>query len=239
MTGAFTWTDDDKVLSFAPSSSAGNGTALTATIGIGAKDREGTNLPAPVTSSFLTMRRTTVEIAAQPVVQCTSTAQNVYFGQFYVGDDASNIETRAFATFDLSSLPEDLVEFKSATLQLHNRKVVGKTISFVAESVDYGASLSCTGDFAGPPRMFFNPFSKTNQPIRATFAKVSDTLDNANVGLGVAMDWKDRQLLGKRSMFRLQTEAAISMDATSDGMRWDGSASKATAPTLIVTFDHP
>lgn len=236
--GAFSWADDDKVLKFEPHDPVANGTTLSAKVGTGAKDKQGTNLPAPVSSSFLTLRKTTVDLAAGTIVQCTATGLSIYVGQFFVGDDAANKEQRSFVTFDLSTLPSDITSIDAASLSLRNGSAVGKSTAVVAESVDYGPSIDCASDFAAAPRAIYNPFTKKNVVLRSAIEAKDDALHAANLTTAVAMDWNERQTLGARSMLRIQAAELPPADGVADGMKWDGTA-KLTRPTLTITFQHP
>jgi len=162
----FTWEDGDKKLVISPKAELAyspNATPIIYSFALAgsAADKAGNTLGTTLVSSFSTLRTLSATLAGESI-------------DGYIEDDGSNSYTaftsgspvfvgiqdseagvyscyRAFISFPLSGLPDDMVELTAADLQLYTKKYDDSNFSnaFWIAHVDYGDSLEA-GDFNGP-----------------------------------------------------------------------------------------
>ena len=240
--GQFAWNSDATQFTFNPCTDWAYGTNVDIVVGDTAADLLGLGMAGSFELSFRVLRQTTWKLYSEP-----DRDGHVYWNS-YVSPDAAiffvSRTARGFMSFDLSLLPNNLVEIQAASV--HARQgdsMIGSygplTGNVLIESLSYGTLSS--SDFYTAPFKLCPKICLGSAPTSRLFSdNPLDGWKSADMLTAVRADWDERATRGDRSQFRLRYEkecggspceniAALSFDA--GGTLYQ--------PYLLVTYTHP
>ncbi len=189
--------------------------SFTATVAVGAKDLAGNPLAAAKTSTFSTKRRV-IQHFVRDTSLCGNQANNAgNFSFIEVGDTTGNLEERAFITFDLNALPNNLDTLTKAqitsfvwvldgTPEADNGPIDLESTSFTTKTEGWS--------------------SVTISDIGAVFTTAAPAVVNAvtqfDVTTAAKADYDLRQSRGNRSQYRLKQPGFMTpTDSAADDVR--------------------
>lgn len=249
--GAFLWSNGDKTVSYTPDVVFPYGTVVEWRLATTAEDLSQNKLQAGFTRTFTVRRLTTVSLAPTPALDGylsnTGTA-NATGVSYSVGDTATGQSLRAFLSFDLTPLPEDLLGFTAVTFKVTQSSVAGAPFGVSAlgdllvESVDYGPTLAAD-DFNRPVLQVFNATTGMFEDLRKVLSTTPAAgLRTVDQRVKVNEDWIKRGTLGKRSQFRLRFTNAVLNNvptALADQVVIPSVEATANRPSLDISYEHP
>jgi hypothetical protein len=244
MAGTFSWNSDATVMTFDPSVNFTYGTNVQWKVAKTAADASGKPMDADFTSTFRVLRQSTKvlqSISAKdgfvygPGVAVLGSHANATGGSFKVGT-----WERGFLSFDLSSLPSDLVEITGAEVSIyqsahHAGAYSPTTGSLWVESAQYG-SLDA-GDFAMPAVQICLPGCA---PVSYQLSAASqDGWKGAGVLVLVKRDWQNREAQGFLSQLRLRFQHENNGAGPDVSATFNAGEAGSNQPVLEVTYTHP
>ncbi len=253
--GVYSWDAAGTMMTYRPDATFNHAQNVSWRVSTAAKDLAGNAMTADVTRSFRVRRQTTVKLFSVATldgnISNTGTVQTSGLFDGTVGDLNDNTYRRGFLSFNLSSLPADLIAINTATLNVYQAIVAGnpygKMGNLMAESVNYGSSL-VAGDFETAVLKTTQCTYTFPQGITCSLKDERRTLStNANLEfksttatLKVRDDWTNRAARGNRSQYRLKTTQNVSPDGVGDLIIFGtGDASEDFRPYLQITYEHP
>lgn len=230
LTGAFTWSDQGRVLHFLPDVDPPHGARVAWTLGADAKSLGGVAVAAAGAGDFRVVRRERQAIEA--VVALGGTVANPVggAGPAWVDEGTSVVElgrvarrtmpddplepglARGFLAFDLSSLPENLTALRFAELELeemHRAGTCGEDMGWRIESIAGGPALTAD-DFSAPVLtsvVCAAPTECASVPLDVAITDCPETPEgrwNHAVTSLVAADWKAREAQAYLAVVRLR-----------------------------------
>jgi hypothetical protein len=252
--GVFSWNSEGTVMTYLSDATFNYGQNVNWRVSTAAKDLAGNAMTADVTRTFRVRRQQTVKLfsvaSLDGNISNTGTVQTGGIFDGTVGDMNNNTYRRGFLSFDLSTLPSDLIQINGATLNVRQAIVAGdpygKMGNLLAESVAYSGSLVASN--------FETPVLKTNQCIFAFPGITCGLFDesrvlstNANLEfksvtatLKVRDDWSNRATRANRSQYRLRFAQNVSADGVADFVIFGtGDASADFQSFLEITYEYP
>ena len=241
--GDFSWSDDATVMTFNPCAAWDYGMDVELAVSQAAADQLGLGLLEAFESGFMVLRQSTIKLWSEDAYD-----GHVFGGGVFVLGDKAVADgqyltvgtwSRGFLSFDLSELPQDLVEIQDAGFSLkqdsHQAGAYGNgTGSLLIESVTYGTLTA--GDW-GLAANFDCDFCL----IPVLSADASDGWKSAGVVGYVRDDWENREERDYNSQFRLRFAkdcgdgGCPSISATFIAGKGNG----VVRPHLDITFTHP
>jgi hypothetical protein len=240
--GTISWDVEGKVMTFEPAAQFDYGEFVEARIGATAKSADGHAMGKAKSISFRVMQIKTVDIygvaakdghvyspavMAIKKVDSTSTRFNVGTWQ------------RGFLTFDLSVLPEDLINITDTNLSVMQSQADATaygaaTGNLRIESLVYG-SLDLA-DFNKKGVEFCWPACAPVSYLLSSSSSIG--VKSADVILFVKNDWEKRNEQGHLSQYRLRFEKENNGDGPEISAEFHSSEG-ATKPKLRITYTHP
>jgi hypothetical protein len=245
--GRLEWSTLSPILQFTPSGPLPYGEVITWKMLAGAKDQAGYAL-TPSEGTFQIARLGTSVLKSVASLDGTVGSGGlvtVTGGSVTCGDTATNEEKRAFFSFDLSTLPATITQFREADLYVSLEGTAGQPAAelsnLIAEHVAYGTSLS-SDDF-NTPRLPVGRdcgiFFCSDVFYDRTVGITGDTGWRAVGALPkVNNDWNNRSARGFRSQYRLRFATASSADSGADHVTF-ASGEAANAAYLMLTYLYP
>jgi hypothetical protein len=205
--GAFSWDGAGKVMTFNPAANFAYNATPSWKVGKTASDAMGSSMANDVSGDFSVLKTTKVYLKSQASFDGTVYAPPVNV----MGSKAISAGTtldagswqRGFLSFDLSSLPVDLVKIESAQLSVyqdeHTAGAYTETGALFLQSVSYGTlDLS---DWGKAMNQFCLGGCANLQQVLSNSA--ANGWKSADVLGMVSLDWANREERGMRSQFRL------------------------------------
>jgi hypothetical protein len=252
----FVWSEDSTEVSITPNVTYDYGTAITWSLGSGARDLAGNTLASDVQRSFQVRRKLSVEVTSESALDGYVTrwpdgaGHSVYDASYLlIGDNGTSPPkyiNRSFLSFVFVGdglVPEDALGIAHAELRVYLKSTSGAPERIgipVLNHVAYGATLAnddydvptlaCDSDCAGE-----RTYDMPND--------FSVGYKSANVTGAVAADFVDRAARGNRVQFRLRMSGAETYTGNSIsnyvqyGTNEFGGAGE--APYLNVEFEVP
>lgn len=266
--GVFSWNAAGTVMTFTSDSTFAYGQNVSWRVTTAAKDLAGNAMTADVTRTFRVRRQSTLKLFSVAGLDgSVSNTGNVLTAPAFivpdgiVGDLSDNTYRRGFLSFDLSSLPSDLIQITTASLSVNQANVSGNPYTdlgkLMAESVNYSSSLTAA-DFETTilqtrqcpiPLPFSSLGLETQQlidlcPLKDERRVLSSTttlgFKSTTATLKVQDDWTNRAARGNRSQYRLKFENNVSTDGQADLVIFGtGDSSADFKPFLEITYEHP
>ncbi|MCA9839099.1 MAG: Ig-like domain-containing protein [Trueperaceae bacterium] len=262
--GVFSWNSAGTTMTFKSDTSFNYAQNVSWRVTTAAKDLAGNAMTADAIKSFKVRRQSTLKIYSTKTLDgSVDNTNNVLTAPAFIvpdgiaGDLNDNTYRRGFLDFDLSALPNDLIQITSANLSVRQVMVAGNPYNdlgkLLAQSVYYGSSLT-TADFETPVLKtrqcaIFVPTLIKTQGFELCPSKDESRVlsDNASLDfktitatLKVQDDWANRTSRANHSQYRLKFEDNVSTDAQGDFMVFGtGDAAADYRPYLEITFEHP
>jgi hypothetical protein len=240
--GTISWNTEGTILTFDPAADFAYGEWVEAKVSVAAKDALGVPMAQDKSIKFRVMRITTVDLYGVGAKD-----GHVYNPQVatlqYVNTSGTrfNVGTwqRGFLTFDLSSLPEDLINITDTQLSV---------MQSAADAQSYGAN---TGELRVESVAYgtldISDFNKKGVEFCWPVCAPVSYLLSSNQGIGVKSadviafvkaDWEKRAEQGHLSQFRLRFQKENDGDGPEISAEFH-SAEGATKPKLRITYTHP
>jgi hypothetical protein len=241
--GAFSWNGDATVMTFDPCASWAYGTDVEVEVYDSAADEDGLAMADEFDSDFLVLRQSTVKLWSEDAYDGSVYGPGInVLGDKAIADGqyfAVSTWMRGYLSFDLSDLPEDLVEIQSANVKVKQTAHVAgaytnATGSLLIESVTYGTLT--VGDWGLTPNVVCN---LCLIPILSSDA--TDGWKTANVLGYVRGDWEDREDRDYNSQFRLRfsKDCGDGSCASISAKFVSGKGVGVARPNLYLTYTHP
>lgn len=233
--GSFSWNAAGTIMTFNPSFIPSHNTTIKWTVSTAAKDSAGNTLAVSTSGQFRTLRIKTIKIYSTDSLDGTvSNNGNVQTGAFdvFLGDLANNTYQREFLSFDMTSLPSNLIRLTAANLYSKQIFVGGNPYTDLGRvyvrSVDYGSSLNA------------NDFEKPTSGSALLSNNGNITFKSANVFSMFKSDWTNRAAQANRAQFRLSFNTNVSTDAQADLVAFcTSSCPAANRPYVQVSYEYP
>ena len=241
--GEFSWSDDATVMTFDPCAGWEYDTEVELVIDQDAADPLGLGMLDAYESGFTVLRQSTIKLWSEDAYDGHVLAPGV----FVLGDKAVaagqyftvGTWSRGFLSFDLSELPQDLVDIQDASLSVkqdsHQAGAYGNgTGSLLIESVAYGTLTA--GDW-GLAAIFDCAFCL----IQVLGTDASDGWKSAGVAGYVRDDWENREARDYNSQFRLRfaKDCGDGQCASISATFIAGKGNGVVRPYLYITYTHP
>jgi Bacterial Ig-like domain len=242
--GAFSWSAADTVMTFDPCADWDYGTDVAVDIYDGAADDLDLGMEGDFASSFKVLQQSTLKIYSEDAYDGYVYAPGVFvFGDKSIADGHTfNVGTwtRGFVSFDLSDLPEDLVQIQSAKVNLkqksHQAGAYGPaTGSLLIESVTYGTLTN--GDWG----MDANSSGCFICLLPILSSDASDGWKSMEMSGWVQADWDHRDERDYNSQFRLRfnNDCGDGACASVSAEFYSGMGAGVVRPYMLVTYTHP
>lgn len=201
----FSWEDNDKTLVVKPKnldySGGDKAIGYNYMIDDTATDKAGNKLAGGVNKMFTFTTYRTLDKVILSTASLVGTVQkdnNLYVlrGDLTVGDNPNNDSFRAFVSFNLNVLPDDMLRIESAYVRLQKKKgPVGTGLGqLYMESVDYGKTLDASNG---------NDFNTAAFHKSEVYRIYRNYYYFEDLGDWIQEDWDNRATRGKRSQMRL------------------------------------
>lgn len=258
----FAWNAEGTVMTVKPNADlvyTSSGKDYSYSLTTTATDKAGNPLGSNTAVSFKTYRQPTDTLTGQTsdgyVRNDNETLSEV--NVLAVGDYLDNQATRAFTSFDLSSLPAGLTvdNIEGANLRLYVNKVVGDPLSnlfssakcspycfffgksVIVDSVHFGNALSGSSfELATLSATAAGLYAENSNPKLPKFTEKG--WNSSDVSAMLRADWQERATRGSLSQFRLRFPLGTNADNLEDHIYLD-SAEGANKPQLILTYLIP
>ncbi|MBI3183720.1 MAG: Ig-like domain-containing protein [Myxococcales bacterium] len=234
VTGSFAWSGGGTTLTFTPTSNYTLGAIVGWTVGGGAKDLAGNALAA----SSRTFR---VANLASRIIYSSGAQDGHVFSSGGVsstsvairaGDASTGDGCRGFLSFDISTLPANLVRIEASTLYVYQTQTLNSPYtlgSLSAESVFYGPTLD--------PADYSTPVLNGSTWVISSSATAG--LKSASVTSKVQDDWVSRFTRGGLSQFRLAFPLTTNANGLSDFAYFSSGEATSNRPYLYVRYLVP
>jgi hypothetical protein len=241
--GAFGWNGDATVMTFTPCGNFAYGSEVEVEVYASAADADGLGMDDDFEGEFKVLQQSTIKLWSEDAYDGYVWPPGVFvWGDKAVADGQYfRVGTwqRGFLSFDLSELPEDLVEVQSATFKVKQNShqagaYTNATGWLLIESVTYGTLT--VGDWSLPSNA---GCVLCLLPILSSDA--SDGWKSASVTGWVQSDWEHREDRDYNSQFRLRFGNDCG-DASCGDVSAEFIAGKGNGvvrPYLYVTYTHP
>ena len=241
--GDFSWSEDATVMTFDPCAGWEYGTEVQLVVDQDAADPLGLGMLDAFESGFTVLRQSTIKLWSEDAYDGHVLAPGV----FVLGDKAVvegqyftvGAWSRGFLSFDLSELPQDLVEIEDASFSVkqdsHQAGAYGNgTGSLLIESVAYGTLTASDWGLAASFNCAFCLI-----PVLSTDA--SDGWKSAGVVGYVRHDWENREARDYNSQFRLRfaKDCGDSQCPSISATFIAGMGNGVVRPYLYITYTHP
>jgi hypothetical protein len=238
--GSFSWDATGKVMTFTPGAPLPYGANVIAGVSHTASDLEGKQMAGDYSFKFRVLRKFTTTLYGQAGYDGHVFAPPVMAVDRVVEDDAWILVTtwaRGFLSFDLSGLPENLVEILSADLSVYQLYATAgaygpQTGNLLIQSVTYGALDA--GDFSKGKNCSWLCLI---DPVLSDSAALG--WKTAHVVGWVRGDWNLRAERGERSQFRLLFQTENAGAGPAEGVGFYSGDSAVSKPKLVITYTAP
>jgi hypothetical protein len=242
--GAFAWNGDATEMTFTPCGAFAYGDEVEVEIYDSASDLLGLGMDDEFDSEFRVLRQSTLQLRSEDaydgnvfgpgifILGSKAVSEGQYFG---VGT-----WVRGFLSFDLSDLPEDLVEIQSATVNVKQSSHQAGAYtggSLLIESVTYGSLTS--DDWGMAPNTLPCPFIFCLTPIVSMDA--ADGWKSVEMAGYVRADWEHREDRDYNSQFRLRflNDCGDGSCPSVSAQFVSGQGNGVSRPYLYITYTHP
>jgi hypothetical protein len=241
VTGTFTWTNANKVMSFKPAAQFAYGDVVRFQVTTGAKDAAGNAKATTDVYQFTVVKSATVNCACIDALDgFVNSLPTAYpSGSLTCGDSGAGGTLRAYEAYDLSAVPPEATAITAAYIYAYQYSVAGTPYGatllgdLLWDHVNFGPTLEAT-DYGTP--LLVHSYNEGTLSTTTTLEWKS-----SSVLFSVLDDWSNKATRGNRSEYVFRFTKDLISNAMADyAYMYPCSTANATfRPYLAVTYEYP
>jgi hypothetical protein len=241
VTGTFTWTNANKVMTFKPTAQFAYGDVVRFQVSTAAKDAAGNAKATNDVYQFTVVRSATVNCACIDALDGFVNSLPVAYpaGSLTAGDSGAGGTLRAYEAFDLSAVPPEATAITAAYIYANQYSTYGTPYGaallgdLLWDHVNFGPTLEST-DYGTP--LLVHSYNEGTLSSTAVLEWKS-----SSVLFAVLDDWTNKATRGNRSEYVFKfTKDLINNGSADYAYLYPCSTATATLrPYLTVTYEYP